>query len=301
MGNPDKVRLVAHTDIPTLDVTILDDRFQFVHRSVGAVDVELPPGNYLLQYQVGSTVTEEAVTLRPGEAEHVLRPPGLLTRSPVPLAGSNAFERYGEFARQTSREIHERRGQGGELFIMIRTSTKDLEKGVPSDVLFDVRLLDANRQVVVDLREAGRGSDDGKARACGLALTPGSYLLRYRVSDADELEQTIVVSPGWQTQIFGSSRPYGESQRYGPNLPEAGVMMVPIGDGFDPDNRDVVIAESARLSLAGSCPVGPEGRLKDVTSEADAIRASAPHDQVADSCARSFATRSSASMARICC
>jgi hypothetical protein len=59
-------------------------------------------------------------------------------------------------------------------------------------------------------------------------------------------------------------------------------MIVPMGDGFDPDNRNVVIAESARLALAGSCPVGPEGRLKDVTSEADAIRASAPQDQVAE-------------------
>ena len=282
MGDPDKIRLVAQLDIPTLDVTILDDRFQFVHRSVGGIDVELAPGNYLLQYRAGSTVTEEAVSLRPGEPTHVLQPPKLSTQSPVPIAGSDAFQRYGSFAQQASREIHERRGQGGQLLIMVRTSTKDLEKSVRSDALFDVRLLDANREVVVDLREAGRTSDDGTAKACNLELTPGSYLLRYRVGDPDELEQTIVVSPHWQTQIFSSSRPYGEAGHYGPNLPEAGVLMVPSGDGFDPDDRNVVIAESARLALAGSYALGPDRRLKEARAEAEAIRASAPPDQVGE-------------------
>jgi hypothetical protein len=283
MAEAASVRLIAHTDIPTVELTVLDSSFQFVRRSVGSLDTTLPPGNYLLQYKAGSRVTEVPVMLRAGSEPVTVPPPQLSTRSPAPLAGGDAADRYGAFARDLSLEMHEHHGEGGELFIFIRTSTKDLQKGLTPDALFDARLLDAERNQIVSLRNSGRRSPDETAVGCNIALTPGTYLIRYAIGGTDELEQTIVVSAGWQTQIFSSSRPYGfEARHYGPNFPEAAVLMVPRGQGFDPHDRSAVIAESARLALAGSCAVGPEERLRSVTQEVNQIRSSVPQQQLSE-------------------
>src|SRR5688572_16622001 len=102
------VRVIARAEIPTAEMTILDSRFQFVHRAVGCVDVSLPPGAYLLQYRTGTNVAEVSVVLRPGAGTVDVPSPILSTRSPAPLAGSAAGARYGTFAQESSRTIHER-------------------------------------------------------------------------------------------------------------------------------------------------------------------------------------------------
>lgn len=281
MADLNTVRLIAQAEIPTVEVTILDSRLQSIHCDVGEVDVSLPPGTYLLQYKMGSSVTEVPVVLRPGVERVTVPPPALSTRTPAPVAGSPACDRYGPFPRDRSREVHERHGQGGQLFIFIRRASKDLVLPASAESLFDVHVLDANMNVVIDMARSGRRSDDGTSIACNVDLTPGTYLLRYTSGASETLEQTVVVSPGWQTLIFASSRRFGlDLPQLSPNFPEAAVFVVPQGDGFDPSDRNLVRSESARLALAGSCRVGPAVRLRDVATQASQIRASVPKAQV---------------------
>jgi len=287
MTDPNAVRLIAQAEIPTVEVTILDSRLQVVHGDVGEVDVSLPPGTYVLQYRMGTSVTEVPVVLRPGVERVTVPAPTLSTRTPAPLAGSPSGDRYGAFARERSREVHERHAQGGQLFVFVRRATKDMEVQASTDSLFDVRLLDAQMNVVVDLRRAGQRSDDSSAIACNVELAPGSYVLRYTGGASDLLEQTVVVSPGWQTLIFASSRrSESDPLELLPSFADAALFVAPQGDGFDPSDRQNVKSESARLALAGSCRVGPEGRLRDVDSQASPIRASVPAAQ-ADKALRS--------------
>jgi hypothetical protein len=274
------VRLIAQAEIPTVELTILDSRFQFVHSDVGEVDVRLAPGAYLLQYRMGSSVTEIPVVLRPGAESVTVPTPVLSTRSPAPLAGSAACDRYGSFPREQSREVHERLGQGGQLFLFIRRASKDLVVPGSTDSLFDVQLLDANTNVVIDVKRTGRRSSDGTSVGCNVELAPGSYLLRYKSVTSESIEQTVVVSPGWQTLFFASSRRFDAGSDLGPNFPEGAVFIVPSGAGFDPNDRDLMRAESARIALAGSCRVAPEVRLRDVASQVTQIRASVPKGQV---------------------
>lgn len=280
MADLNTVRLIAQAEIPTVEVTILDSRFQCIHSDVGEVDVLLPPGTYLLQYKMGSSVTDVPVVLRPGVESVTVPPPALSTRTPAPVAGSPACGRYGPFPRDRSREVHERHGQGGQLFIFIRRASQDLGLAASADSLFDVQVLDAHLNVVIDMRRSGRHSDDGTSVACNVELTPGTYLLRYMSDSSETLEQTIIVSPGWQTLIFASSRRFGsESPHLSPNFPEAAVFVVPQGDGFDPNDRNLVRSESARIALASSSRVGPEMRLRDVAKQASLIRARVPEAQ----------------------
>lgn len=275
MPDVNTVRLIARADIPTVEVTVLDSRFQFVHSAVGEIDVSLPAGTYLLQYQMGSTVTEVPVVLRRG-VETVTAPvPSLTTKTPAPLGSTSAYEHYGAFARDRSREIHERRGQGGQLFIFVRRATQDMDVDATTESLFDARLLDAQMNVVVDLQEAGRLSEDGNAIACNVELAPGSYILRYAGAALEVLEQTVVVSAGWQTQIFASSRRSdSDPRRLTPTFGDAAVFVSAQENGFDPNNDLNMQCESARLALAGSRRVGPERRLRDAVSQASHIRAS---------------------------
>jgi hypothetical protein len=283
MADTQFVQLIARADIPTAELTILDSRFQFVHRGVGEVDVQLPPGAYLVQYKTGTNVEEVTVILRPGAGPVEVPSPALSTKSPAPLAGNEAGTRYRTFAEARSREVHERHGQGGELFIMVRTSTQDLATNRWSESLFDVQLLGADLNVLSDLHKSGKRSEDGRAGACNLELTPGTYLLRYKIGPSEQLEQSIVVSEGWQTQVFASSRLFGrDSGHFGPNLPDAAVFIAPRGAGFDSADINAARAESARIGLASSCAVAPDGRLRQVATQSREIRASLPESQVHD-------------------
>jgi hypothetical protein len=273
LPDPLTVQLVARaTEVPTAEILVLDCRFQFVARGVGTLDTRLAPGAYTIQYKAGSTVVEVPAILRLGAGPVTVDSPPLTLKSPAPLAGNEAGARYGDFARQCSREIHGRAGSGGQLFVFVRTAASDAARGAVADSLGDVRVLDADANVVAELASSGQRSSDGTSLGYNLQMTPGSYLLRYRAGAVGLLEQTVVVSKGWQTQVFASSRPFGASEELGPNFPEAAIFMARQGLGFEPNQSAAVRSESARQGLDESRRVAPEGRLREVAGEVKGIR-----------------------------
>jgi hypothetical protein len=282
MGESASVRLKTSCELPSAEIVVLDGNFQFVHRGIGSIDVALPPGVYTVQYRAGAAVQEVPVALRPGSGDVVVSAPELRLHSPAPLAGNDAGALYGELAQAASREVHARPGRGAELFLFVRLAGADAARGVVStEPLFDVSVLDARGIAVAHLRDTPRRDANERALAYTLELDPGTYFLRFDAGSRGPLEQSCVLCEGWQTQVFASSRRYGDdASTLGPNLPEAAVFMMRQGRGFNAQDARVAWSESARQSLAQGGATAPEQHLRDAVAEARRIRASAAPGQL---------------------
>jgi hypothetical protein len=276
LPEPATVQLVTRTEVPSAEILVLDSRFQFVVRGVGALSVPLAPGAYIVQYKAGSTVVEVPVVLRPDAGSVTLPAPALTMGSPCPLAGTDAGTLYGEFARQCSRDVHERVGTGGELFVFVRSARADRTRAATQDSLFDISIHDGRATRIVELARSGKRSLDGLSLGCTVELAPGTYFLRYPAGDDGFLEQAFVVSEDWQTQVFASSRPFrAGSDVLGPNFPDAAVFMAARGVGFDPGDSAALRAEAARQGLAESRRVGAEDQIRSALDQVRDIRRTA--------------------------
>jgi hypothetical protein len=171
-------------------------------------------------------------------------------------------------------------GQGSSLFIFARvwTAAGRQTSAYPTHPASGLSLVtiddgDPAGQELVDLE---RGSVADLAQdawaACNIRLTPGAYRLRLRVPGSETIEQTVVASPDWQTQVFLLQRHYdasaGESLRESagaepgarptgvrPDLTGASVVMA--RDGFAKNSIATRHAELARLGLIGRRRVVP--------------------------------------------
>jgi hypothetical protein len=281
MPDLETVRLIAHTNLPSAEIIILDGNLQFVIRGVGTLDVALAPGLYTVQYKAGSAVQEQVVALRPHSGTVEIHSPELRMWSPAPLTGNEAGLRFGEFARQCSNEVHQTIAKGGGLFVFLRMATDQVTDAGIDNVLFNVRLLDSDAKLLADLSTSGKKAPDGACLGCNLELAPGSYTLRFDAGDSGLLEQNFVVSEGWQTQVFASSRTFGEERRVlGPNLPEAAVFLARQGRGFDPSEREAIGTESARQGLAERRRVAPKEEFQTAVTSAQQMGQYMPEDQL---------------------
>jgi hypothetical protein len=270
-----KVRVIADAAYPTAEITVMDGNFCQVGGATGRFDQELSPGLYLVQYRAGRNVVTVPIAVKPNAEEMRVDPPPLVTKSAAPLANTPAGDRFGQVASDHSRETHVRSGTGGELYVFLRESSQPDEPGPDaSKSLFGVSLHNLTGESLIDLAKAGTGADDGTWRACNVSLGPGTYLLRCDAGEIGSLEQSVVVSPGWQTQVFCSPRRYGfQEPTIGADLTRAAVLMARIGTGFAPQDPAHGWTEAARVSLAGAQAAAPKQALADAVQTAKDVRA----------------------------
>ena len=205
-----------------------------IERGIGQLRTKLPPGIYQLKLRVGSRFEERYIRLRakdrpkPFTFEHLEFP------SPVPLAEpANAHDGQIDAAFRVSRTPPSLidQGSGSSIFIFARDNSLRKEKGRRTPALAHpyrrLLLLDADGAEVAklaersesNLDEARRSSESALWAACHLQVEPGPYLLRLQTS-AGHLEQTVIASKGWQTQVFLTLRDYLPGQReIVPDLP----------------------------------------------------------------------------------
>jgi hypothetical protein len=76
----------------------------------------------------------------------------------------------------------------------------------------------------------------------------------------------VVVSPGWQTQVFLNRRPYGKTEKKArrADLTNASILMSLLGEGFLPDREDLRWTELARLGLSNNRCLAPVKDLESV-------------------------------------
>lgn len=230
-------RLVAEAP-PDTEVFLIDYTFQLVDRSVGTLTRAVAPGIYKVKYRRGD-VERTVTTVVSGAAEVSVPLPDVFERRPA-TAGTIAPQATAAPGSGAWFEVARSIDAGGVH---------------PADGL---SIRDARGALAVDLAQAMTPPATGGAAAasCAVALAPGSYRLRliigeHQGGDGRGLEQSLVVSPGWQTQLLLGPKNYGTGERplWGADLANATILMARPGEPVDDEMRSY--AELVKSWVAG--------------------------------------------------
>ena len=269
----DKVKLVVTAD-PGTEIFIIDHAFQLKARGLERISEELSPGLYKIKFRAGLLMHEVFQVLNPGAGMvevRAPRAPELMFSSPAPLATTGKTHEYhAEAARRLSREVHDSLGSGSQLFVFARSWTdqgepqpgragehqRPMRDPVPRAghhpatglTLHDMKgnlLINFELKGLCDIRV-----EDPWA-GWNVTIDPGAYRLRVRTPKWGALEQVVVASPGWQTQVFLLQQNYGDEtdSAFRADLASASILLSRMGRGFDPHSSDFRLAELARIGL----------------------------------------------------
>jgi hypothetical protein len=264
MSASEEVKLVPLTvraeDIET-ELFVIDGGFRLLVRGVGSLDTQLEPGLYKLKCHAGGATQEQHVVLRDAPVSiYISR---FAFASPVPLSDTSKTHEYQmDMAQRESRNIHCHAGQGSWVFVFARDwtsgtgdSTSKPRPPISWNPATGLTLRDQLGNLVADL---GALSVTDLFRdpcaGCNVELNAGIYRLRLELPPGEgagptSLEQTIVASPGWQTQVFLLQRAYGGAlSDWRADLPGASILLSP-GPGFDASRPDSRQTELARLGI----------------------------------------------------
>lgn len=245
----EKIRLIIESDDPVVEFYVIDGQFNLVEKGYGNLDTHLPPGLYKVKFKSGAVTKEEEAVLEPGSKTVRVRAPALDFSTSAPIAHTRtARPEHLSLAHELSRQVHESFGSGAQLFLFVR----DLEEGVKTDPAQGLTLRSLNGKLLADFRETGERDLQQQWAGATLDVEPGIYRLRLEAHSAGVLEQTLVVTRGWQTQVFLMRRPFGVTERRArrADLTNASILMTHLGDGFNPDREDMRWTEQARQSLS---------------------------------------------------
>jgi hypothetical protein len=249
-----KFTLTVQSADAEAEIFLIDGEFQMVARDVGHLQAEVEPGIYKVKYRTGAATSEQLVLVK--DQPVVVSLARLSFSSPAPLAETaKTHEYHMAGATEESRKIHVKSGTGSWIFVFVRDWTvtgNSVRSGNPSQWL---SLHDEQGTQIADLHTAGTHSVTGDPwAACNLEVGPGTYRLRLDLPAKNgqrqvRLEQAIVASPGWQTQVFLLRKAYGpEQEDWAADLAGAAILLSR-GLGFDPSRADFRQTELARLGL----------------------------------------------------
>jgi hypothetical protein len=234
------VTINAPRDVETF---IIDHSFNLVHRGAGTFSHSIPPGIYKLKFRRGLAIAETLEEI--GETPRTIDAPPLQYDSAVPLRDTRGTEeRHFEAARTMSAAPNVTIGNGGALFVFARSEDD-------SDPLGGLTLHGIDGELLVDLAQQAMRAESGCA-GCNIALDPGGYRLRSTIVD-EPLEQMVIVSPQWQTQVFLLREPSL------PAIASASILMS--RGGFDPESEMLRMTEGARIALKEQRTVMPRELL----------------------------------------
>jgi hypothetical protein len=255
-SNPEKLHLRVTCEDSATEIFIIDGRFSLCGRGIGHCDVELEPGIYKVKVRAGFETAEQHVVLRDHDEE--LKIPPFSFVSPAPLAGtSKTHDFHLTAAQEGSLAPDLLKGAGSSVFIFVRdwTSQEPPPEGKPATYPNPgqgLSLRDMKGNVIADLTTEGKRSDDWEPWvSCHVQLDPGDYKLNIQMPSGGGVEQTIVASPNWQTQVFLLLTYYGtDTDAKRADLQGGSIHLAPLGAGFKADNPLLRLAELARLGLA---------------------------------------------------
>ncbi len=271
-SNPsNQVRLEVRTQDDAAEIYVIDAHFHLAARGLGRSQTfYLDPGVYTVKVRAGSATREEDVILGKGDKELLKEFPALKFASPAPLEDTAKTHEYHMAAASTeSRNVRVQAGQGSWIFIFARDWTAPGRPPVSPEgsqhPAAGLTLTDARGNLVANFATQSECdlSQDPWA-ACNVQVNPGLYRLRLELPSGAILEQTVVASPGGQTQLFLLQRAYGpEPNDRRADLPGASVLLAR-GYGFDPNRPDMRLVELARLGLTNTRQVLPDNVVQEM-------------------------------------
>lgn len=219
----ERLQLRVKTSDAQSDIVVLDAKGRFLQRGCGPEHTfDLERGIYRVKVLTGTESQEKPVVLTEPLREPVQFPP-VAFASPVPLVGTSTSHEYHlDAATKQSQKTHVAHGAGSSLFFLVRDWTPnqklDARKRITASPATGLSLHAVRNGIdtkVADLAAASTTNLDLDAwSACTIDLDPGVYELRLDLPAGGRLNQSIVASPGWQTQsfIFMRGYPVGKSE-----------------------------------------------------------------------------------------
>ena len=240
-----KVRLTVSASNPAVEIFIIDGHFRQVGQGLGWLETELSPGLYKLKYRAGSLLEAQHLLVPAGSDPLQVTGPEMPFSTSAPLSQTRTTrEPHRTNAPPHSHQVHETVGQDSWLYFFSR----DLDEARRDNVATGLSLHRLDGDLLLDLAQAGVHDLREQWAACNVALDPGLYRLHLKLDEARTLEQTLVASPDWQTQLFLLRRDYGPDLRR-VDLFNAAMLMARPDEGFNPDQPDWHLTELARQGL----------------------------------------------------
>ena len=278
-----KVRLIADASEPGTEIFVIDGGFNRVGKGLDTLDMELSPGLYKVKFKRGSLVSEVDTTLFPQSGVVEVHAPDMPFYSPAPLHGtSTSHEYHQDEAKRLSLEVHKQLGRNSQLFVFVR----DIQPGGRGNPALGLSLHDLRGHMLVDFSKVVtrcRGDQAGDIAlwaGCNIELDPGEYRLRVNTEEEGRLEQILVLSPGWQTQLFltrnwnwhwqkdkSLHRPSEKKQWL--SLSKSTILMARMGEGFDAfrNKKNLALTELTRQGLTSGRTVVRAADLQRMLNE----------------------------------
>ena len=249
-----EISLQVEAPDPETEIFVIDGKFRLQTRGVGRLNAHLQPGIYKVKCRTGAVTDEQLVVLR--DEAKVIKLARLSFSSPVPLNETTKTHEYHmEAAAKESTKVHVTAGAGSWIFVFARDWTTSDKTPISWNPAMGLSLEDEFGNTIVDLASASVANlSRDPCAACNIQLNPGQYRLKLNLPSVNgetqgSLEQAVVASPGWQTQIFLLQRPYG-TQPADRRADLAGAAILLASQGFDPARAEFRRIELARLGLA---------------------------------------------------
>lgn len=246
------VRAVA--DDPTTEIFLMDGGLARLASGVGVLDWWGPPGLYKVRFRAGATQLDRLVELTPGP-EPVDVGMAVKFATPAPLQGTTTSHEYHQAgAAQLTSGVDASPGTGARLLVLVRDYEPRDDDGRP--FAEGLALHDAGGRLLYPL-EQGREMRDAGWAGAHLEVDPGVYRLRLALDEGRVLEQSVVCSSGWCTQLFLARSDEGGVPRPVPDLTGAAVLMARAGAVFDPASPALRWTEMLRRALERGRPAMP--------------------------------------------
>lgn len=257
---PQKVLLRVITNDEMAEVFILNHKLDLVDRGVGRrYEKKLEPGIYKVKIRSGSQIKEELVTLTGGKGvfEMSFEPLTIVSAAPIlDTAKTHEFHIGNAESLSKSTSFHATSGVGSSIFVFARCWTaieKKNARHLVNNTARGLTLHDESGNLIADIeRLASRSQKEWDPwAACLIKVNPGTYRLRLELANKSQIEQSIVTSANWQTQLFYLQRDYGNEKKsdWRADLAGGSILMSRKSDGFSAGQNNLRLDELARLAL----------------------------------------------------
>jgi hypothetical protein len=276
-------KLTVKTSDKASENYIIDGQFNRVAKSFGdESNFDLPKGLYSVKIKVGNEILEKPVMLMEDQ-EISFDPVFFNTAAPLQNTYDTSeiqIKAACEYSRKGSSDVANL-GSGSKLFLFgsVGAGVQALDKpDITLDPATGLTLRDYNDLELIDFGrpEIGYYTFEGDPwAACYIDIDPGIYTLCLETGSGARYKQTIVTSPGWQTQIFLQPKNYGIKEKdVRADIVNSSIFMSRIGIGFDPahmvnslDGIDYRFTEQLKQALGNKRNVVSKDLLQTLFAE----------------------------------
>ncbi len=239
---PRRAKVSLTSAVPGMQFALIDSRFQAVAKGTGALTTSVDPGIYRLVFRAGGEVSDELITLGPGER---LERTGVTLPFPsaAPIQGTST-DRPAHRAAVNDLLSRPMTGvAGGSRFVVM---VRNLDPADDRPVDHSRLMLTDNGGRRVAAWRSGWVKGDGFA-AWSVDRRPGGHALRLEPPASDPtagaIDQSVWLAPSWATLVFVPN------ETDGPEPSNASVHMAYPGAPWSVDDINVGLA--LELTLAG--------------------------------------------------